>query len=158
MIPKKTEDTITVMLKEELGKRGVRAEAFPEIKTPVSMRKPDLYCQNGGAYVVEAKFKERDLWKAVAKIQNDYIKYHRILGVSGGFAVLYPEELAKSLPIEVVQELAKTLNFKIVLIFLPEDTRRNFHVVEGTIADIADELSKQILTPPEFVEPSETSC
>lgn len=154
MIPKKTEDTITVMLKEELGKRGVRAEAFPEIKTPVSMRKPDLYCKNGGAYVVEAKFKERDLWKAVAKIQNDYIKYHRILGVSGGFAVLYPEELAKSLPIEVVQELAKRSNFKIVLIFRPEDTRRNFHVVEGTIADIADELSKQILTPPEFVEPS----
>jgi hypothetical protein len=31
MIPKKTEDTITVMLKEELGKRGVTAEAFPEI-------------------------------------------------------------------------------------------------------------------------------
>jgi hypothetical protein len=31
MIPKKTGDTITVMLREELGKRGVTAEAFPEI-------------------------------------------------------------------------------------------------------------------------------
>jgi len=154
MIPKKTEDTITVMLKDELTKRNVVVEAFPEIKTPVSFRKPDLYCQNGGAYVIEAKFKERDLWKAVAKVQNDYIKYHRVLGVSGGFAILYPEELAKPLPIEVIQKLATKLTFKIVMIFLPDDTRRNFHVVEGTIAEIADELSRQILTPPEFVEPS----
>jgi len=96
-MPRKTEDTITVLLKNELEKRGVKAEAFCELRTPVGYRKPDIYCKNGGSYVVEAKFKERDLWKAVAKIQNDYIKYHKILGINGGFAIVYPEELNESI-------------------------------------------------------------
>jgi len=154
MIPKSTEDTITVMLKEELERRGVRAEPFAEIRTPAGYRKPDLYCENGGVYIVEAKFKERDLWKAVAKIQNDYIKYHKVLNLNGGFAVLYPDELSKPLPRDVVKQLAMKLKFKMVMMFLPEDTRRNFHVVEGTLTQIAEELARQILTPPEYVEPS----
>lgn len=154
VIPKATEDTITVMLKDELETCGVKTEIFPEIKTPSGYRKPDLYCLNGGTYIIEAKFKEKDLWKAVAKIQNDYIKYYKLLGISGGFAVLYPEELAKPLPKEVVKKLANTLKFKVVMMFLPQDRRRNFHVVEGTIKEIANELARQILTPPEFVEPS----
>jgi type I restriction-modification system DNA methylase subunit len=154
MIPKTTEDTISVMLKDELEKRNVKAQVFAEIRTPVGYRKPDIYCQNGGTYVIEAKFKERDLWKAVAKIQNDYIRYSKLLNLNGGFAILYPEELSKPLPREVIQQLANTLKFKVVMMFLPEDKRRNFHVVEGTLTEIADELAKQILKAPEFIEPS----
>jgi type I restriction-modification system DNA methylase subunit len=154
MIPKVTEDTISVMLRDELEKRNVSAQVFIEIRTPAGYRKPDVYCQNGGIYVIEAKFKERDLWKAVAKIQNDYIRYSRFLNLNGGFAILYPDELSKPLPREVIKQLAKTLKFKVIMMFLPEDKRRNFHVVEGTLTEIADELAKQILKPPEFIEPS----
>jgi type I restriction-modification system DNA methylase subunit len=154
VIPKITEDTISVMLKDELEKRNVTAQVFIEIRTPTGYRKPDIYCQNGGAYIIEAKFKERDLWKAVAKIQNDYIRYSKFLNLNGGFAIIYPDELSKPLPREVVQQLAKTLKFKVIMMFLPEDKRRNFHVIEGTLIEIADELAKQILKPPEFVEPS----
>jgi len=154
MIPKITEDTISVMLRDELEKRNVSAHVFTEIKTPAGYRKPDIYCQNGGIYVIEAKFKERDLWKAVAKIQNDYIRYSRFLNLNGGFAILYPEEFSKLLSREVIQQLAKTLKFKVIMMFLPEDKRKNFHVVEGTLTEIADELARQILKPPEFIEPS----
>jgi type I restriction-modification system DNA methylase subunit len=154
MIPKVTEDTISVMLRDELEKRNVSAQVFIEIRTPAGYRKPDVYCQNGGIYVIEAKFKERDLWKAVAKIQNDYIRYSKFLNLNGGFAILYPDELSKPLPREVIKQLAKTLKFKVIMMFLPEDKRRNFHVVEGTLTEIADELAKQILKPPEFIEPS----
>jgi type I restriction-modification system DNA methylase subunit len=154
LVPKLTEDTITAMLRDELERRNVSAQAFVGIRTPAGYRKPDILCQNGGVYIIEAKFKERDLWKAVAKIQNDYIRYSKFLNLAGAFAVLYPEELSKPLPREVIQKLAKTLKFKVIMMFLPEDKRKNFHVIRGTLPEIADELVKQILTPPEFIEPS----
>jgi len=50
--------------------------------------------------------------------------------------------------------MLKTLKFKVVLIFLPEDVRKSFTVYEGTLTEIAQELSKQILTPPKYIEPN----
>ena len=85
MIPKATEDTITSLLKEELDKRGVQVELIPSIETPVGLRKPDLLCKNGGTYPVEAKFAERDLIQAIAKVQNDYLKHYKALGIKGRF-------------------------------------------------------------------------
>jgi hypothetical protein len=153
MSSRRIEDYISVLLKEKLEKK-VKAEAFTELKTPVGFRKPDILCSNGGKYVIEAKFHEGDLWKAVAKIQNDYLKYHQYLGIKGGFAVLYPEELSKYLSRDVVLDLAEKLTFKVVMLYLPEDTRRNFHVVEGNISEISEILIEQIIAPPEVVEPS----
>lgn len=90
MIPKATEDTITSLLKEELEKLGVKTELFPVIGTPAGIRKPDSLCANGGMYPIEAKFCEKDLIAAIAKVQNDYLKHHKVLGIKGGFAILYP--------------------------------------------------------------------
>jgi len=151
-IPKLIEDAVTILLREELEKRGVKALPV-SISTPQGYRKPDLLCENAGVYPIEAKFREKDLLKAVAKIQNDYIKFYDILGIKGGFALLYPEELSKPMPLEAAKELAYKLKFKAVAIFPPKD-KRNFTVYEGYLTEIAEILAEHILTPPEYVEPS----
>ncbi|GEM_PF-3826785 len=82
MIPRATENTVSSLLRDGLQSFGVRVELFPRINTPAGSRKPDLFCVNAGHYPVEAKFTERDLVQAVAKVQNDYLKHHRVLGIS----------------------------------------------------------------------------
>jgi len=153
MIPKASEDTVTSLLKDQLDSVGVTTELFPVVNTPVGLRKPDLICSNGGKYPVEAKFSEKDLIHAIAKVQNDYIKYHEVLGIKGGFAILYPEHLSKPAPIEVVKNLALHSKFKLVAMFPPEDTRP-FTVYEETLPRIAEVLAEHVLRPPKHVEPS----
>ena len=153
-VPKATENTITTHLKAELEELGLKAEAFLSISTPAGRREVDLYVENAGIYLCEAKFTERELIKALEKIQNDYMKYRKFLGINGCFSILYPEELSEPMPLEVLKELISRLNFKLIEVFPPEDTRKSFHVVKGTLSEIARELAKQVLTPPEYVEPS----
>jgi len=86
---------------------------------------------------VEAKFHERYLLQAVAKVQNDYLKFYKILGIKGGFALLYPRELAKPMSVEQVRREAYRRKFRLITIFPPED-KRNFAVIEGHIGEIAN--------------------
>lgn len=153
MIPKPTEDTITNLLAKELEKYGVKTETFPTISTPSGIRKPDIWCQNGGVYPIEAKFKEGDLVDAIAKVQNEYLKWHDVLGIKGGFALLYPSELSTHLSPDVVAGLAERLKFKAIAMF-PREDKRNFTVYEGTLSEIGKILAEHVLTPPEYVEPS----
>ncbi len=110
-------------MKEELERLGVNAQPFTEISTPVGLRKPDLLCANAGTYPVEAKFTERDLINAIAKVQNDYLKFYKVLGFKGGFAILYPDELSQPMPEEALKDLALKSKFKLVVMFPPEDPR-----------------------------------
>jgi len=98
-VPKPTENTVTAFLKDELEKFGVKTMPFASIHTPVGRREPDLLCENVGIYPIEAKFTESELLMAISKIQNDYLKYHRELGIKGGFAILYPNKLSEPIPI-----------------------------------------------------------
>jgi type I restriction-modification system DNA methylase subunit len=152
LIPKPTEDTITSHIAEELRKRGIGASLFVEIPTPSGFRKPDLVCRNGGTYVLEAKFSEAGLLEAITKIVDDYIKHHEVLGIRGGFALLYPKELTKPVPEEAVKELARQHKFKLVAIFPPKDPRPT-RVDEGNIDEICEMLSRYILEPARPVEP-----
>ncbi|MGC8832239.1 MAG: Eco57I restriction-modification methylase domain-containing protein [Thermoproteota archaeon] len=153
MIPRATENTVSSLLRDGLQELGVRVELFPRITTPAGSREPDLLCVNAGTYPVEAKFTERDLVQAIAKVQNDYLKHHRVLGIKGGFAILYPEDLAQPMPVEAVENLAGKLSFKLIAMFPPEDPRP-FAVYEGRLQDVARILSEHILAPPKRVEPS----
>ena len=153
MIPKPTEDTVTNLLAKELERLGVKAETFPIISTPDGKRKPDIWCANGGAYPVEAKFREGDLINAISKVQNDYLKFHEFIGIKGGFAILYPEELAQVMPSVVMEKLVQEKKFKVVAMFPPKDAR-NFAVYEGTLSEIAKILAEHVLTPPKYIEPS----
>jgi len=152
LIPKPTEDTITSIISEELQARGIKVQPFAEIQTPSGLRKPDLICKNGGIYVLEAKFSETGLLEAIAKIENDYIKHYEVLGIVGGFALLYPKELTEPMPEETVRDLARQYQFKLVAIFSPKDPRP-FRVDEGTIDEICEILSRYILEPTKPVEP-----
>jgi len=154
MIPKPTEDTVTNLLAKELEKCGVKTELFPTISTPAGIKKPDIWCINAGSYPIEAKFKETDLIKAIAKIQNEYLKWSDVIGIKGGFAILYPEELSRPVPPEMLINLAYKVKFKTIAMFPPKDTRKSFTVFEGSLIDIARILAKHILTPPEYVEPN----
>ncbi|MEM3389001.1 MAG: N-6 DNA methylase, partial [Thermoproteota archaeon] len=153
MIPRATENTISSLLRDELQGLGVKVQLFPRITTPAGSREPDLLCVDAGTYPVEAKFTERDLVQAVAKVQNDYLKHHRVLGLKGGFAILYPEELTQPMPPEAVGNLARKLSFKLIAMFPPEDPRP-FTVYEGRLQEVAKILSEHILAPPRRVEPS----
>jgi len=154
MIPKATEDTVTNLLVKELETYGVKTETFPTIQTPSGVRKPDVWCVNAGTYPIEAKFREGDLINAIAKVQNDYLTWYDILGIKGGFAILYPEELSKPMRSDVLTSLVYKAKFKAVAMFPPKDKRKSFTVYEGTLQEIAKTLAEHILTPPEYVEPS----
>jgi len=154
LIPKPTEDTITNFLAKEIEKYGVKTQTFPTLSTPAGVRKPDIWCVNAGAYPVEAKFREVDLIRAIEKIQNDYLRWYDVLGVKGGFALLYPEELSRPMPSTMLTKLLGKLKFKAVAMFPPKDTRRNFAVYEGTLPELAKILAEHVLTPPKYVEPS----
>lgn len=110
MIPKATEDTIT-SLRDQLVTLGVKAEVFPVVNTPSGIRKPDILCTDGGVYPLEAKFSERDLLGAIAKVQNDYLKNYKLLNVKGGFAILYPDVLSNPMPTDAVKGLVDRLDF-----------------------------------------------
>ncbi|GAI07892.1 unnamed protein product, partial [marine sediment metagenome] len=114
MIYAATEDTITSILRDELEYLGIDTQLIPSIITPVGLRKPDLLCCNGGVYPIEAKFKEKDLIKAIAKVQNDYLKHHKVIGVKGGFAVLYPKELSRKVSYFDIKGLVLKSSFKLI--------------------------------------------
>ncbi|RLE70469.1 MAG: hypothetical protein DRJ37_06470, partial [Thermoprotei archaeon] len=151
-VPKPTEDTITALLAKELRSRGVKAQPFAAVKIPgIGTRKPDIWCENAGVYVIEAKFSESELQEALSKIYHDYLPSPSI---DGGFAILYPKELSRPLPPDEIEELSKKLKFKVAPIFRPEDKRRGFRLIEGTLPEVANILAELILTPPEYIEPS----
>ncbi len=152
-VAKPTEDTITALLARELERRGVKVQQFTSVTLPkVGLRKPDLWCENGGIYPIEAKFYEGELIDAISKVYNDYLSDP---GVAGGFAILYPEQLSRpGLSKEVVEKLATKLKFRLVPVFRPEDARKGFVMFEKTLPEVAEILAEYILAPPERVEPS----
>jgi hypothetical protein len=90
---------------------------------------------------------------AIAKIQNDYLKHAKLLGLNGGFAILYPQELAQPMPVEALRKLVDEGQFKLVAMFPPEDARP-FLVHEGRLVKIADTIADYVLQPPKLIEPS----
>jgi len=150
---KGSEDTVTTLLEEEIKKLGLKAVAFPILRTPAGIRKPDLLCEDGGKYPIEAKFTEREHIQAIAKIENSYLKYHKILRIKGGFAVLYSPELSEPMSSEALSILATNSKYKLVAMFPPEDPRP-FKVYEDSLSEIAKIIVGHVLAPAQKVEPS----
>lgn len=152
MKPLATEDTITVIIREELIKHDIKSEAFIKLQTPEGLRKPDLYCTNGGNYVIEAKLKEPDFFKVIGKIYDSYLKYYDLLDISGGFALLYPKELTK-IPLEELKTKIYEVEFMGYAIFSPNDTKRNtIPIPKGNLKQVLNYIAEQILKPIE-IEP-----
>ncbi|MHA2233158.1 MAG: Eco57I restriction-modification methylase domain-containing protein, partial [Candidatus Hodarchaeales archaeon] len=146
--PKFTEDSVTVLLSEELSNQDINVIPFATLHTPSGIRKPDLYCQNGGNYVIEAKIKEEDLPGALFKIYDSYLKYAELLSLRGGFAILYPEELANTLSPEEFKKRLDTEKFVLLSLFASSDPRITQEFV-GTFSEVSKYISNQI----NYIEP-----
>lgn len=146
-IPKATEDTVTAMLRDELLKLAVKSELIPSITTPNGVRKPDILCTNGGLYPLEAKYFERDLISAIVKIQNDYLKHSSLLNISGGFAILYPDQLSNPMSTDMLERLVDKLDFKLVQMF-PDKDPRPFTVNVGKLNEIANLIAINVKSIP----------
>lgn len=147
------ENTITGILKEELEKQKVRVGQFPSFTTPVGTRhEPDLLVQNGVEYVVQAKLGDEGTLDAMGQVW-DSIRY---ANVKGGFAVIYPEELRKSMPLDVLKRIAPNQRCKVIAIFEPKDPRP-LTSYEGRLSDVAEWIARMVLHPPEVIEPDITS-
>jgi type I restriction-modification system DNA methylase subunit len=131
---------------EELQKRKVKASEHPSYSTPKGRMEPDILLQNGGDYVVETKL-GGDLFTAFAEL-HDYLKY---IKVSGGFAVILPDELRTSVPIDWLRKMASSPKLKYSVAGMFSDAR-NITQVEGTLYEIADWISEQVLAPPAKIE------
>ena len=144
------ENTITGILKEELEKNNVKVGQFPSFTTPVGTRRePDLLVQNGVEYVVEAKLGDEANTLAAMGQVWDSIRY---AGVKGGFAVIYPDILRKSMPLDVLRKHAINQECKVIAIFESKDPRPlTSH--EGKLGDIAKWIAEMVLRPPEIIEP-----
>ena len=152
VVPKATEDTITQILTNAISELGISAQSFYEISTPNGYRKPDIYCTNGGTYVIEAKFPERTLIDAISKIENDYLKYSRLLSINGGFAILYPNKLSEPMSPEVLESNLHRYKFKIISMF-PESDERPFSIQTVDFEEIPRVIADQVKHVPIQREP-----
>lgn len=131
---KPSEDTVTTILQGMLVESGLNVQAFPIWETPVGIRKPDLLCLNSGFYPLEAKLKEKDIIKDIVKVQNDYLKYSKLLNIEGAFVLKYPESL-KTVTKEDLYKKVKESNCKLILMF-PEGDSRQFEILNGKISEL----------------------
>jgi hypothetical protein len=144
------ENTITGYLREELDKIGVKSGQFISFKSEAGDRiEPDIVIENGTRHVVQAKMGDPSaMIEAMSDVYNS-IKY---LHVHGGFAVVYPRSLRKSMPMDVLKKFAYTIQSNAIAIFGPTDPRPIL-TFKGTLLELVRWISDQILYPPAYVEP-----
>lgn len=142
-VPRATEMTIRDLLQEELRKRGVTVVPEVSIATPVGRLMPDMVLRNGAEYVVETKLGTvADLLKAVIKL-GDYKKYS---GAKGAFAVLFPEQLRRPWDAAMLRSIALDPSLKYTVTYTFDDFRPSGSF-EGSLAQIADWIARQVLKP-----------
>lgn len=98
-----TEMTIRRLLLKELEKRGVKVNPEISFMTPIGRIMPDAVLQNGGDYVVETKLgPQAKLFDAMIRLY-DYYKYTE---ARGAFAILFPEQLRRPWPADMIERIA----------------------------------------------------
>ncbi|MEM1965769.1 MAG: N-6 DNA methylase [Candidatus Caldarchaeum sp.] len=146
-----TEDTITAWLREDIEKQGVRiVETQIRLDKPEGgFIKPDIYMENGGRYVIQAKLGDsRKTVEAIGQVW-DCVRYG---GVDGGFVVVYPEKLRR-LPLDMARKFAYKFECEAYAFFGPGDRRPSLYETGG-LDKIAKWISEHVLKPPIWVEPN----
>lgn len=138
-----TEMTVRSFLQRELEKRAVKVETERSYTTPIGRLVPDLLLRNGAQYVVETKLgAEAKLLDAIVRLY-DYSKY---TDAKGAFAILFPEELRRPWPIEMLEKIAIDPKLKYIAIAIFKDFRPSSRY-EGNISEVADWIASQVLKP-----------
>jgi type I restriction-modification system DNA methylase subunit len=138
-----TEMTIRNFLQKELEKRAVKVETERSYTTPIGRLVPDLLLRNGAQYVVETKLGvEAKLLDAIVRLY-DYSKY---TDAKGAFAILFPEELRRPWPVEMLEKIAIDPKLKYIATAIFKDFRPSSKY-EGNLSEVADWIASQVLKP-----------
>ncbi|MEA2089236.1 MAG: N-6 DNA methylase, partial [Thermoproteota archaeon] len=144
-VSKPTEMTIRDLLQKELRKRGVKVVPEFSVLTPVGRMMPDMLLSDGAAYVVETKLgAEAKLLDAMVRLY-DYSKY--VTEARGAFAVLFPEELRRPWPHEMIMKIAvdPKLEYTVTAVFKDLRPSQRF---SGNLFEAADWLAGHVLRAP----------
>ena len=140
-----TEMTVQDLFQEELRKRGVKVASQVSFVTPVGRMQPDIVLRNGAQYVVETKLgPETKLLDAMIQLYN-YSKY--VAEAKGAFAVLFPEELRRPWPQEIIRRLATDPKAKYSVVAIFKDLRPS-QPFKGNLNEIADWIASHVLRIP----------
>jgi type I restriction-modification system DNA methylase subunit len=133
--------TVRSFLQKELEKRAVKVETERSYTTPIGRLVPDLLLRNGAQYVVETKLgAEAKLLDAMVRL-HDYSKY---TDAKGAFAILFPEELRRPWPVEMLEKIAIDPKLKYIAIAIFKDFRPSSRY-EGNLSEVADWIASQVL-------------
>jgi len=144
-VGKATELTVQDLFQEELRKRGVKVASQVSFETPVGRMQPDIVLRNGAQYVVETKLgAETKLLDAMVQLY-DYSKY--VPESKGAFAVLFPAELRRPWPQEVIERIALDPKTQYNAIAIFKDFRPS-QPFKGSLGELADWISSHVLRMP----------
>jgi type I restriction-modification system DNA methylase subunit len=144
-VPKPTEMTIRDLLQEELRRRGVTVVPEFSVSTPAGRLMPDMLLKDGAQYVVETKLgAEAKLLDAMMKLY-EYSKY--VTEAKGAFAVLFPEELRRPWPSDVILSIATNPKTEYVVTAIFKDLRPSQRFV-GNLSEVADWMAGHVLRAP----------
>jgi len=142
---KPTEMTLRDLLVEELKRKGVVVIPEMSFRTVDGRRlAPDLVLKNGAEYVVETKLgAETKLLDAMVQLY-DYGKH--VTEVKGAFAVLFPEELRRPWPSDVIMSIARDAKTQISCIGIFKDLRPS-QPFKGSLFEVVDWIAGHVLKP-----------
>jgi len=133
---KPTEMTLRDLFIDELKRRGV--VVVPEVSfRALDGRRlmPDLVLKDGAEYVVETKLgAETKLLDAMVQLY-DYSK--NVTEAKGAFAVLFPEELCRPWPSNVIESIARDSKTQISCVGIFKDLRPS-QPFKGSMVEVAD--------------------
>ena len=137
--------TLRDLLVEELRRREV--VVLPEMSFKALDGRhlmPDLVLKDGAQYVVETKLgPETKLLDAMVQLY-DYSK--NVTTAKGAFAVLFPEELRKPWPSDVIVSIAKNAKTQLSAIGIFKDLRPS-QPFKGSLFEVADWIAGHVLKP-----------
>ncbi len=146
MAARSTEIMVRQFIIEELQKKDIKVSEHPSYTTPRGRLEPDLLLQNGGDYIVETKL-GGDIFDAVKELYE----YKKYIKVNGGFAVVIPDKLRTSVPIDWLREMANSPNMKYSVVGLFSD-KRTATRMEGNLDEISTWIVNHVLRPPQKIE------
>ena len=141
-----TEMSLRDLLIEELKRRGVVVVPEVSFRTVDGRRlMPDLVLKNGAEYIVETKLgAETKLLDAMVQLY-DYSKH--VVEAKGAFAVLFPAELRRPWPSDVIMSIARDAKTEISCIGIFKDLRPS-QPFKGNLFEVADWIAGHVLRAP----------
>jgi type I restriction-modification system DNA methylase subunit len=151
-VERPTEATYVPFLLEELKSRNVKIDLqLSYVLIDGVRQQPDAKFLNGGTYYLEAELGPKNkLYDGLVQAYN----YRKALKAKGAFAVVFPDQLRRSLPHDAMRELVYSLDSYVATAIFEDADPRPTLSFDGTLQRLADWISDLVLKPPVAVVPS----